>query len=281
MNVTDGINARRNNKLEVIHECFDDGASTPGIGGGVAAAIRGGNSGGEGEYTVGVCLRERTASQIGDPGVECGGGAGASAEARGAAPTLQSSGATRAGHPLGGLGSSLRQAAQGAAAGSARGAGKTRAHGGGSDGEGVTLGAECGDDGSVVGADTGGGEWPAEAPGSFATSPKDAGANLCRVGWRPHRRNGNGSGGQLRHHECWQLRQLFGDDRRGERLDGMRAGGGEVAGTHRGYGGATAAGLAFSAAQSRHRQWGGVCERSAHRILREARTGAQPLPTLP
>ena len=38
------------------------------------------------------------------------------------------------------------------------------------DGEGVALGAECGDDGPVVGADTGGGERSAETPGSIATS---------------------------------------------------------------------------------------------------------------
>ena len=36
--------------MEVIHKCFDDGASAPGAGGGVAAAIRGGNSGREGQY---------------------------------------------------------------------------------------------------------------------------------------------------------------------------------------------------------------------------------------
>lgn len=62
INVTDGNDFRRTNKMEVIHECFDDGAGAPGTGGGVAAAIRGSNSGREGQYPHGVYLGEWAAS---------------------------------------------------------------------------------------------------------------------------------------------------------------------------------------------------------------------------
>jgi DNA replication protein DnaC len=48
INVTNGNDFRRTNKMEVIHECFNDGASAPGTSGGVAAAIRGSNTGREG-----------------------------------------------------------------------------------------------------------------------------------------------------------------------------------------------------------------------------------------
>ena len=170
----------------MIHGCVVDCAGAPGTDGGVAAAIRGSNSGREEESPDRVCRGEWAGSSIRDQSFASAGGAGAADHVCRANAPLRSGRATGgAGHAVGSVRSRVRTASQSPIAGALLAALEKTAHSRGSKGEGRVVGVERGDDRSVVGSDAVGGIGSPKTSGTVTPAPRDAAAHLCRAGRSP------------------------------------------------------------------------------------------------